>query len=73
MKRLAITLAMLVLIATACIAVAPIQPVAVKGTAMLPALKEGDRIIIERNPLEAVTLNVTPISLARLRSALSNC
>ncbi|HEU4478902.1 MAG TPA: signal peptidase I [Pyrinomonadaceae bacterium] len=49
MKRLTLTLAF-VLIAAACTAVVPIQPVAVKGTAMLPALKEGDRIIIERNP-----------------------
>jgi signal peptidase I len=41
--------ALFVLICATCAAVIPIQPVRVEGTAMEPALKDGDRIIIDRN------------------------
>lgn len=51
MRPTRIILAVLFLSITAgCFAVAPIQPVKVRGTAMLPTLKDGDRILIERNP-----------------------
>ena len=50
MKRLVILLGSLILISPACTAVIPVQPVKVHGTAMLPALSDGDRIVVERNP-----------------------
>jgi signal peptidase I len=43
-------LASLILLSAACIFSVPVQPVQVRGTAMVPALNEGDRIVIERNP-----------------------
>lgn len=48
MKRPAIFLTCLILISAACAAVVP-QPVKVEGTAMLPTLRDGDRIFIDRN------------------------
>lgn len=50
MKRASIILASILMISAACSAVVPVQPVKVQGTAMLPALNDGDRIVIERNP-----------------------
>ena len=50
MKRLEIMLASLLLLVAACTSVVPVQPIKVVGTAMLPALHDGDRIIVERNP-----------------------
>lgn len=52
MKRRGIVLLTLLLLTAACNSVVPvaIQPVQVKGNAMLPALNDGDRIVIERNP-----------------------
>ena len=50
MKLTPIILASLILISAACTAVIPVEPVKVHGTAMLPALSDGDRIVIERNP-----------------------
>lgn len=47
MKRSPISLSCLLLLMAACGAVP--QPVKVEGTAMLPALREGDRILIDRN------------------------
>ncbi|HEX3184915.1 MAG TPA: signal peptidase I [Pyrinomonadaceae bacterium] len=48
MKRSPIFLSCVILLTAACSAVVP-QPVKVEGIAMLPALREGDRIIIDRN------------------------
>src|SRR6185369_2303728 len=48
MKRSPIFLSCLIMLTAACSAVVP-QPVKVEGIAMLPALREGDRIIIDRN------------------------
>ena len=49
MKRPPIILSfLLVLIAAGCSPLLKIQPVKVEGTAMLPALSDGDRIIVER-------------------------
>lgn len=39
---------LLVLLSSACAAVIP-QPVKIEGTAMAPALNDGDRVIIDRN------------------------
>jgi signal peptidase I len=50
MKRLAIILASLLLLVAACTSVVPVQPIKVIGSAMLPALHDGDRIVVERNP-----------------------
>ena len=50
MKLPSIILSSMILISTACTAVIPVQPVKVHGTAMLPALGDGDRIVVERNP-----------------------
>jgi len=50
MKRASRILASLLMISAACSSVVPVQPVKVEGTAMLPALNDGDRIVIERNP-----------------------
>ena len=50
MKPLEITLASLLLLSAACTSIVPVQPLKVEGTAMLPALHHGDRIIVERNP-----------------------
>jgi signal peptidase I len=50
MKLPPIILSSLILISAACTTVIPVQPVKVHGTAMLPALSDGDRIVIERNP-----------------------
>jgi signal peptidase I len=50
MKRPPIILSfLLVLIAAGCSPLLKIQPVKVEGTAMLPALSDGDRIIVERD------------------------
>ena len=49
MKRFVIVGPILLLLA-ACAAVSPVLPVKVEGEAMIPALDDGDRIIIERNP-----------------------
>jgi signal peptidase I len=48
MKRPLILFTCLILLSAACSAVVP-QPVKVEGVAMLPALRDGDRIIIDRN------------------------
>ena len=48
MKLSPVFLACLLLLSAACSAVVP-QPVKVEGTAMLPALRDGDRIFIDRN------------------------
>lgn len=48
MKLHSVFLTCLILLCTACSAVVP-QPVKVEGTAMLPALRDGDRILIDRN------------------------
>jgi signal peptidase I len=48
MKRFPLFIA-LILIAAACSPVVNVQPVKIEGAAMLPALKDGDRIIIDRN------------------------
>lgn len=48
-KRLVIVGPILLLLA-ACAACSPLLPVKVEGEAMMPALDDGDRIIIERNP-----------------------
>jgi signal peptidase I len=45
-----IILISVVLLSTACSSIVPVQPVKVQGNAMLPALHDGDRIVIERNP-----------------------
>lgn len=46
MKLLSIFL--LVLLAVACSAMVQVQPIKVEGTAMAPALNDGDRIIVDR-------------------------
>ena len=38
------------LLLTACALISPVLPVKVEGEAMRPALNDGDRILIERNP-----------------------
>lgn len=38
------------LLLSGCTAVIPIQPIRIQGTAMLPALKDGDHALFERNP-----------------------
>jgi len=48
MKRSPVFLSCLILLSVACSAVVP-QPVKVEGVAMLPALRDGDRIFIDRN------------------------
>ena len=48
MRPLKLIIFILLLISAACQAVVPVQPVKVEGTAMLPALKDGDRVIIDR-------------------------
>lgn len=48
MKRLSFIFGLLLLLCVACSAVIPIQPVKVEGTAMEPALRDGDRIILDR-------------------------
>jgi|SRR6185503_2550726 len=50
MKRPGFVLISLLLLSAACMFAVPVQPVKVEGTAMLPALHDGDRIVIERNP-----------------------
>lgn len=45
-----IVFCLLVFIASGCTLVMPVQPIRVEGTAMLPALKDGDRIVISKNP-----------------------
>ena len=50
MKRRGIVLISLLLLSAACMYSVPVQPVKVEGTAMLPALHDGDRLVIERNP-----------------------
>lgn len=50
MKLPPIILSSLILISAACAVAIPVQPIKVQGTAMLPALSEGDRIVVERNP-----------------------
>jgi signal peptidase I len=50
MKRLNIILTSLLLLFAACSSVVSVQPIKVEGTAMIPALHHGDRIIVERNP-----------------------
>ena len=53
MKFVAIMLVFLCLLAVACSKVIPVpQPVKVLGVAMEPALYDGDRIFINRNPAE---------------------
>ena len=48
MKALKILPVLLLVICASCAAVIPIQPVKVVGTAMLPELSDGDRVIIDR-------------------------
>jgi signal peptidase I len=48
MKRSPIFLSCLILLTATCSAVVP-QPVKVEGIAMLPTLRDGDKIIIDRN------------------------
>jgi signal peptidase I len=48
MKRSPIFVSCLLLLTAACSTIAP-QPVKVEGTAMLPTLRDGDKIIIDRN------------------------
>jgi signal peptidase I len=50
MKLPPIIFATVLLVSVACAAVIPVQPIKVEGVAMLPALSDGDRIVIERNP-----------------------
>ena len=50
MKRPDLIVAGLLLLFAACTSVVPVQPIKVEGTAMIPALHHGDRIIVERNP-----------------------
>ena len=50
MKRPDIIVAGLLLLFAACSSVVSLQPIKVEGTAMIPALQDGDRIIVERNP-----------------------
>lgn len=52
MKLPGVILLTLLVLTAACNSVVPValQPVHVKGNAMLPALNDGDRIVIERNP-----------------------
>jgi signal peptidase I len=50
MKRPDIMVAGLFLLFAACSSVVPVQPIKVEGLAMIPALHDGDRIIVERNP-----------------------
>ena len=50
MKRHTIIFACSLLIFAACTSLPAVQPIEVKGAAMLPALNDGDRIVIERNP-----------------------
>jgi signal peptidase I len=50
MKRHPIILACSLLIVAACTSLPAVQPIQVVGTAMAPALNDGDRIVIERNP-----------------------
>lgn len=50
MKLPPIILSGLILVSAACAVAIPVQPVKVHGRAMLPALADGDRIIVERNP-----------------------
>ena len=47
-RRICIPLVLLGVVAAGCTAF--VLPVKVEGTAMVPALQDGDRIIIERNP-----------------------
>ena len=49
MKRPDIIVAGLLLLFAACCSVV-VQPIKVEGTAMIPALHDGDRIVVERNP-----------------------
>lgn len=49
MKRPDIVVAGLLLLFAACCSVV-VQPIKVEGTAMIPALHDGDRIVVERNP-----------------------
>lgn len=48
LRSLPITLAILALFAASCMYAAGVQPVRVEGTAMLPALNDGDRILLDR-------------------------
>ena len=55
MRPLKIILVLLTLVAVACSTVTPVPlPVKVQGKAMEPALNEGDRILVYRNPTEFV-------------------
>lgn len=49
-RPLVIIVAMLVFVSAGCWYGLGVQPVKVEGEAMAPALNDGDRIIIERNP-----------------------
>lgn len=49
MKRPNIVVAGLLLLFAACSSVV-VQPIKVEGTAMIPALHDGDRIVVQRNP-----------------------
>lgn len=40
----------ILLLSVGCAVISPLQPVKVQGTAMAPALNDGDRIIIDRRP-----------------------
>ena len=48
MIRLSRVFPLLALFTTACFPLLGVQPVKVEGTAMLPALKDGDKIIVDR-------------------------
>ena len=50
MKRLIIILTCSMLLFAACSSMASLAPIKVVGAAMAPALNDGDRIVIERNP-----------------------
>lgn len=45
-----VALSLLLLLPLSCAAVSPVLPVKVEGEAMAPALKHGDKIIIQRDP-----------------------
>lgn len=49
MKRIRITLPFLALFVAACASVAGVEPIRVQGDAMLPALRDGEMILLDRD------------------------
>ena len=49
MKRLRITLPLLALFTAACVSLAGVEPIKVQGQAMLPTLKDGEMILLDRD------------------------